>query len=367
MLNPNNYDYLWTDYEVNYFFVSCYLFKKFRKTDFVLIYDWQAKGLKFFLAKKEREKFSYFGIKFYDKLFFSWKKKIIQNIKIGEKLIKATNKEKNFISNMKDKEIKEKIFERVNLFQKLGENYFYTEFFFLDKVEKLTKKELLKYKNISNNLKRIGKLKFDARKILNQYYNYKKIFKPYVEEIGRRKKRNDLPWLSYQEIFKIINKKSVPISKRGKINWVLDKYNGWRLITGNKAKNIIAQFDQQFFSINDIKFVKGIIASKGVYQGRIKIIKTIFSDNVKKEIKKVKKGDVLIANTTGPEIIIACQNAGAIITDEGGLTSHAAIISRELNKPCIIGTKIATKVLKDGDLVEIDANKGVVRILKRKK
>jgi len=55
------------------------------------------------------------------------------------------------------------------------------------------------------------------------------------------------------------------------------------------------------------------------------------------------------------------------VTDEGGITCHAAIISRELKKPCIIGTKIATKVLKDGDLVEVDADKGIVKILKKAK
>jgi len=55
------------------------------------------------------------------------------------------------------------------------------------------------------------------------------------------------------------------------------------------------------------------------------------------------------------------KKAVAFVTDEGGITCHAAIISREMKKPCIIGTKIATRALKDGDLVEVDANKGVVR------
>jgi pyruvate,water dikinase len=58
------------------------------------------------------------------------------------------------------------------------------------------------------------------------------------------------------------------------------------------------------------------------------------------------------------------QKAAAFVTDEGGLTCHAAIVAREMKKPCIIGTKIATKVLKDGDMVEVDANKGIVKILK---
>jgi pyruvate,water dikinase len=57
------------------------------------------------------------------------------------------------------------------------------------------------------------------------------------------------------------------------------------------------------------------------------------------------------------------KKAGAIVTDEGGLTCHAAIVSRELRVPCVIGTKIATKVLKDGDLVEVDADRGIVKIL----
>ena len=58
------------------------------------------------------------------------------------------------------------------------------------------------------------------------------------------------------------------------------------------------------------------------------------------------------------------KKAGAFVTNEGGITCHAAIVAREMKKPCIIGTKIATKVLKDGDLVEVDAENGVVRVIK---
>ena len=68
---------------------------------------------------------------------------------------------------------------------------------------------------------------------------------------------------------------------------------------------------------------------------------------------------------TTPDLMPTIKQAKAIITDEGGLTCHAAIISRELGIPCIIGTKIATKVLKNGDLVEVDAEKGILKILKR--
>jgi len=67
---------------------------------------------------------------------------------------------------------------------------------------------------------------------------------------------------------------------------------------------------------------------------------------------------------TRPGTIVACNQAAAIITDEGGITSHAAVIARELKIPCIVGTKHATQVLKDGDLVEVNANRGVVKIIK---
>ena len=70
---------------------------------------------------------------------------------------------------------------------------------------------------------------------------------------------------------------------------------------------------------------------------------------------------------TRPELMPAVKKAKAIVTDEGGITCHAAIISRELKIPCIIGTKIATKILKDGDFVEVDANNGVIRVLEKSK
>ena len=71
----------------------------------------------------------------------------------------------------------------------------------------------------------------------------------------------------------------------------------------------------------------------------------------------------MVSIATNPDIVPAMKKAGAIVTEQGGITSHAAIVSRELRTPCVIGTKIATKVLKDGMVVEVDANKGIVKIL----
>lgn len=86
-----------------------------------------------------------------------------------------------------------------------------------------------------------------------------------------------------------------------------------------------------------------------------------------KDANNLTPGEILVSTMTQPELMKGMINAAAFITDEGGLLCHAAIIARELRKPCIIGTKIATKVLEDGDLVEVDADNGVVRVLEKKK
>jgi len=105
-------------------------------------------------------------------------------------------------------------------------------------------------------------------------------------------------------------------------------------------------------------YINGETAFKGKIKGRVALV---FE---RTDVGKVKKGDILVTPMTTPNLIVAMQKAAAFVTDEGGITCHAAIVARELKKPCIIATKIATKVLKDGDLVEVDANNSIIRILK---
>ncbi len=102
------------------------------------------------------------------------------------------------------------------------------------------------------------------------------------------------------------------------------------------------------------KEIKGNVACKGTVEGIVKVVKD------RSEISKVKKGEILVTSMTTPDFVPAMEKAAAIITDEGGITCHAAIVSRELATPCIIGTKNATKILKDGDKVRVDAEKGIV-------
>lgn len=104
--------------------------------------------------------------------------------------------------------------------------------------------------------------------------------------------------------------------------------------------------------------IRGEIAQKGIVIGRVRKVL------LKNQIEAIEEGEVVVAHMTTPDFSIALNKASAIITDEGGITCHAAIIARELKKPCITGTKIATQVLKDGDIVEVDADRGVIKILK---
>lgn len=141
-----------------------------------------------------------------------------------------------------------------------------------------------------------------------------------------------------------------------------DEFN----LEGEEAKSIVESFRDQ---IKNESTIFGQTANKGKIVGKVKIIPVDYSNfaKISEEIDKMNQGDILVAETTAPELIMACKKAGAIVTDMGGLMSHAAIISRELNIPCIVGTKNASKMLKDGDEVEVDADNGVVRILKSKK
>ena len=83
-----------------------------------------------------------------------------------------------------------------------------------------------------------------------------------------------------------------------------------------------------------------------------------------KDLVKVQNGQILVAVSTHPDYVSAMRKAAAIITDEGGITSHAAIVAREFGIPCMVGTINATKLLKDGNMIELDGNKGIIRILK---
>lgn len=82
------------------------------------------------------------------------------------------------------------------------------------------------------------------------------------------------------------------------------------------------------------------------------------------QISLFQEGEILVSPMTIPDFLPAMKKAAAFVTDEGGILCHAAIVARELNKPCVVGTKFATQVLKDGDLITVDATNGIITLLK---
>lgn len=160
-------------------------------------------------------------------------------------------------------------------------------------------------------------------------------------------------------------------NKELKKNEILDRRQSYIFILGNKdikfaygkkaidlKQTLIPDVD-----LSNTKSLEGNPAYPGKITGKVFVFKWDNS-NFNKQIKDMPSGTILIAGQTRPSLMPAIRKASAIVTDEGGITSHAAIVSRELKIPCIIGTQYATKVFKTGDVVEVDAHKGVVSLKK---
>lgn len=187
-----------------------------------------------------------------------------------------------------------------------------------------------------------------------------------TELVIRKSIENCFP--KYKNYSDVISEKEIKTKKIASIDELKERKRAY-IFTDNKLfvqierKAIEKKYNIKIEKDNIKKrdVLKGKSIYKGKVQGRVKIIMSF------QDVKKFKKNDILISSMTTPDILPATKKAKAIVTDEGGFLCHAAIVSREFKIPCIVGTKIATKVLKDGDLVEVDANKGIVKILEKKR
>lgn len=229
------------------------------------------------------------------------------------------------------------------------------------------KEEIIKKFNLPSNIFKISqRLSFcvwwqDLRKsyIFQANHAMDALFK----EIAKKFKIDfiDLHYYTIKELENIFLGKELPQAKvKRRKQYFLALYEpakGISYFSGSAAKKLFTPYGCVKVKAN-IKEFKGIIVvNGGVASGIVKIIHS------PKEVNKIKDGEILVAAMTSPDYILALKKASAVITDEGGMTCHAAIVSRELKIPCIVGAKIATKVLKDGDLVEVDANNGTVKII----
>ncbi|HLD76297.1 MAG TPA: PEP-utilizing enzyme [Candidatus Norongarragalinales archaeon] len=128
-------------------------------------------------------------------------------------------------------------------------------------------------------------------------------------------------------------------------------------LVAHEAKKFTGNLDKPFEAMDVKEFTGQCAYAAPPVRGKARLVFTAH------DLEKLSLGDILVSPATSPVMVLGMKIAGAIVTDQGGLTCHAAIVSRELKKPCVIGTKNATRSLKDGDLIEVDSMKGTVRKL----
>lgn len=216
-------------------------------------------------------------------------------------------------------------------------------------------------------LKEISLFKFEARKVLNSYFFKGGVYQRVLTFISKKflKKEDDARYLYTDELIGLFDgvKPDDKLIKERRECWATAVIDG-KIIKFDFETSL--KIGRDFNFIDETGILKGISTNPGKATGRA-IIMPMLNDHDSISIinKKMEKGDILVAETTSPDIMMLCKKAAAIVSDQGGLLSHAAVVSRELNIPCVIGTRVATRVIKNGDLVEVDANKGVVKIIKR--
>jgi len=199
--------------------------------------------------------------------------------------------------------------------------------------------------------------------------DYEKIQKQFLltffKELGKRKKINDdlLFYALPEEIVNLLEfdkKIRIDILKnRKKFVIFLTKAGRKTIIaTGTKASRIFKSNIKK--EARGVKFIKGKVANRGLVKGIVQIV-------LRETDLKNLDNKIIVAPMTSIKFVPYLKNIKGIITNEGGIACHAAIISRELNVPCIVNTEVATKILRTGDIVNMDANTGVVKIIKRAK
>jgi len=173
-------------------------------------------------------------------------------------------------------------------------------------------------------------------------------------ERQRQIKKGSMIYMTNSELKRFLSSSIIPNNLSKRKDFLLLRIKDQKFTFYNRKK---FYFELKKKPVKEKMFLRGSIAYPGKTKGIVKIIRKM------NDLNKLNKNEILIASMTDPRYLLVMKKAAAIITNEGGITCHAAIVSRELKKPCIIGTKIATHIFKNGDRVEVDANKGIIRKL----
>lgn len=178
--------------------------------------------------------------------------------------------------------------------------------------------------------------------------NYKELIEMDIEEIISYLREEQMPDESFRKILKERLVDSALIMINSNI----------QIISGQELKQYKKREAEKHKLDKNTQELKGQPASIGQARGKVVLVFDI------EDLFKVKKGNIIVAKVTVPSFVPAMERAGAILTETGGLLSHAAIVSRELKIPCIVGIDRVTEILDNGDEVEVRADKGIVKILK---
>lgn len=323
---------------------------------------------------------------------FEWLKNVV---------LPAIKKHKSIIQAKKDREVLKNINKQVNKYKyysagvefglwekehylkllkddlEINKQKLNKEFLKIENKSKLVQGEkdkvIKKYKisseliKITKIISELGILRINLRILGWQFFNY--LFPLLIENSAKQLKVDsenlgDLTYKDYANLLKgNLNKSILKQSKNRNTLVIISNKKGYEIYRGidadKKFNNEIKQ------KIGKVEEFKGTVAhKKGIIKGKVFLFKW-GSKNFNQRIYKFPKDYILVAGQTKPLLMPAIRKAKVIITDEGGLLCHAAIISRELKIPCIIGTKIATKILEDGVEIEVDTNNGIVKIIKQ--
>lgn len=243
--------------------------------------------------------------------------------------------------------------------------YSKTEFFYTDRAFLASTNSSV----LRENLKALEDVKNEGRAYLNQiYFGATGYLNQYLEKLGQQVHLTLDVLIQYSraELISLFDGKQVAedeITHRKHSYIIRTVDQGVETYAGQEAFDLIEQFLNK--SLSGEQTLKGICANKGYAKGSVKVLFSGYDnfDTLAQAIESMEPGSILVAETTSPELMLACKKASAIVTNQGGLMSHAAIVSREMDIPCIVGTGNATKVLRDGDVVEVNGEKGEVHII----
>ncbi|MCK4590007.1 MAG: hypothetical protein KAT77_06185 [Nanoarchaeota archaeon] len=324
------------------------VFKYKKQNSFYIYHDGK---LAAFYSKNDSIKEAELGYNFYRN-----KKNYLHIINLKQKIFNNVQEQIELLNKLKpeeltDKQLKEIILQILNLYHEALSHHYLTQPQFFEKF----KEE--EYETYKEQFEQIAKARFDYTRIA--WTKAMELAKVFLQEYAKRKglSLKEVENLRYKELQEDYYDTNELIEREKK--FVLISHNhDIKLITGDTVNEYIKRYE----NYSNIYSLKGTIGNKGKAQGLAFVVKNENLD-LQNLPKGMKKGMVLIVQNAWPEFAPYYKLAAAIVTNEGGITSHGVVVAREFGVPCLVATKIATKIFRNGDLVKVDAEKGIVKKL----